>query len=100
MNVVLRYVFNTGFVWSEEIARLCFIYLVYLGAIGAARDNRHLLIDSLLLKLPKVFQKIIYTLVQICTVWLMVILVRGSWGLIIQNLHDKWVATHFPTYLV
>ena len=45
MNVVLRYVFNTGFVWSEEIARLCFIYLVYLGAIGAARDNRHLLID-------------------------------------------------------
>ena len=100
MNVVLRYVFNTGFVWSEEIARLCFIYLVYLGAIEAARDNRHLLIDSLLLKLPKVFQKIIYTLVQICTVWLMVILVRGSWGLVIQNLHDKWVATHFPTYLV
>ncbi|MDR2113401.1 MAG: TRAP transporter small permease subunit, partial [Candidatus Accumulibacter sp.] len=48
MNVVLRYVFSMGFAWSEEIARLCFIYLVYLGAIGAMRDNQHLIIDSLL----------------------------------------------------
>lgn len=100
MNVVLRYVFNKGFVWSEEIARLCFIYLVYLGSIGAARDNRHLLIDTLLLKFPPVLQKIVYTLVQVCVIWLMGILATGSWGLILQNLNDKWVATHFPTYLV
>jgi TRAP-type C4-dicarboxylate transport system permease small subunit len=100
MNVVLRYCFNRGFAWSEEIARLCFIYLVYLGSIGAARDNRHLLIDTVLLKVPQMAQKVIYALVQVCIIWLMGIVTSGSWGLVIQNLNDNWVATKFPTYLV
>ncbi|MDR2150470.1 MAG: TRAP transporter small permease [Spirochaetaceae bacterium] len=100
MNVVLRFFFSTGFAWSEEIARLCFIYLVYLGSIEAMRDNRHLLIDSVLMRVPVFMQKLIYALVQICTIWLMVILSQGSWGLVLQNIHDNWVATKFPTFLV
>jgi TRAP-type C4-dicarboxylate transport system permease small subunit len=99
-NVVLRYFFSKGFAWSEEIARLCFIYLVYLGSIGAMRDNRHLLIDSLLSRIPVLWQRIVYALVQIGIIWLMGILTVGSWGLVIQNLRDRWVATHFPSFLV
>lgn len=99
MNVVLRQ-FNKGFAWSEEIARLCFIYLVYLGTIGAMRDNRHLLIESVLLRVPPFFQKLVYALIQIAIIWLMVILTQGSWGLTIQNLNDRWVATRYPTFLV
>lgn len=100
MNVVLRYFFSKGFAWSEEIARICFIYLVYLGSIEAARDNRHLLIDSLLLKFKPFPQKCIYCLIQVCIIWLMGILTVGSFGLMKLNLHDRWVATHFPIYLV
>jgi TRAP-type C4-dicarboxylate transport system permease small subunit len=99
-NVVFRYVFSKGFAWSEEIARLCFIYLVYLGSIGAMRDNRHLLIDSVLVRVPVMWQKIIYALVQAGIIWLMAILTMGSWGLVVQNLRDRWVATQFPTFLV
>jgi TRAP-type C4-dicarboxylate transport system permease small subunit len=100
MNVVFRYLFSKGFAWSEEIARICFIYLVYLGSIGAMRENRHLLIDSVLNRVPPICQKIIYALVQGCIIWLMVILTRGSWGLVLQNMNDNWVATKFPTFLV
>ncbi|MDR2177471.1 MAG: TRAP transporter small permease [Treponema sp.] len=100
MNVVFRYLFSKGFAWSEEIARLCFIYLVYLGSIGAMRDNQHLIIDSILSRVPRIAQRIIYFLVQIGVIWLMIILTRGSWGLVIQNLNDNWVATKFPTFLV
>jgi TRAP-type C4-dicarboxylate transport system permease small subunit len=100
MNVVFRYLFSRGFAWSEEIARLCFIYLVYLGSIGAMRDNQHLIIDSILSRVPLIAQRIIYFLVQAAVIWIMVILVQGSWGLVLQNLHDNWVATKFPTYLV
>ena len=99
-NVLLRYFFSTGFEWSEEIARLCFIYLVYLGAIGAMRDNQHLLIDSLLTRIPTFYQKIIYGLVQIGIIWIMGVLSVGSWQLIVQNLNDRWVATQFPIFLV
>ena len=99
-NVVLRYVFSTGFEWSEEIARFCFIYLVYLGAIGAMRENQHLIIDSLLSRIPVLWQKIIYFLVQIGIIWVMAVLTKGSWQLVVQNLNDRWVATQFPIYLV
>jgi TRAP-type C4-dicarboxylate transport system permease small subunit len=99
MNVVLRQ-FNKGFAWSEEIARLCFIYLVYLGTIGAMRDNRHLLIESVLLRISPLLQKVVYALIQISVIWLMVILTQGSWGLTMQNLNDRWVATQYPTFLV
>ena len=99
-NVVLRYVFSTGFEWSEEIARLCFIYLVYLGAIGTMRENQHLIIDSVLSRIPDIWQKAIYFLVQVGIIWMMVVLTRGSWQLVMQNLGDRWVATQFPIYLV
>ena len=99
-NVVLRYVFSTGFEWSEEIARLCFIYLVYLGAIGAMRENQHLIIDSVLSRIPALWQKIVYFLVQLGIIWVMAVLTLGSWQLVMQNLGDRWVATQFPIYLV
>lgn len=100
MNIVLRYLFNMGFAWSEEIARLCFIYLVYFGSIEAAKDNRHLFIDSLLLKFKPGAQKVLYALIQGCVIWLMGILTVGSIGMMRQNLNDRWVATQFPIYLV
>jgi TRAP-type C4-dicarboxylate transport system permease small subunit len=100
MNVILRYFFSTGFAWSEEVARLCFIYLVYLGSIGAMHDNQHLGIDSVLSRVPDHVQKILYFLVQAGIIWVMVILTQGSWHLVIQNLNDRWVATQTPIYLV
>ncbi len=99
-NVVLRYVFSTGFTWSEEIARLSFIYLVYLGAIGAMRDNHHLIIDSILTRVSPLAQKAVFLLIQAGIIWVMVILTLGSWQLVIQNLEDRWVATQFPVFLV
>jgi TRAP-type C4-dicarboxylate transport system permease small subunit len=100
LNVVGRYMFNIGFVWSEEISRLCFIFLVYLGSIEAMRDNRHLMIDTLMLKVPKTAQTIIYAVVQVCIIWLMAIQTSGSWGLVMQNRNNRWVSTGFPAHFV
>jgi TRAP-type C4-dicarboxylate transport system permease small subunit len=100
MNVVLRYIFSTGFAWSEEIARLCFIFLVYLGSIEAMRDNRHLIVDSVIRRIPGVAQKILYALLQGCIVWLMLILTQGSWRLARQNLTNKWMITGFPIAVI
>jgi len=100
LNVVLRYAFSKGFAWSEEIARLCFIYLVYLGSIEAMRDNRHLIIDTVLSRLPALPQKILYAALQLCIVWLMYLLTAGSWKLVMQNMKNRWVATQFPTWII
>jgi TRAP-type transport system small permease protein len=46
-NVVLRYGFNSGIVVSEEAARFLFVWLTFIGAIVAMRENAHLGVDSL-----------------------------------------------------
>lgn len=100
VNVILRYFFSSGMVWSEEVARLCFIYLVYLGAVGAFRDNRHLGMQTILERAPGKTQKVLYVLVQLIIIWVMVLLLQGSWELMVQNSGDRWVATGYPRALV
>ncbi|MDB5780040.1 MAG: dctM [Polaromonas sp.] len=45
-NVVLRYVFNRGIDISDEMSRFCFIWLTYIGAMVAMRENGHLGVDT------------------------------------------------------
>ncbi len=52
-NVVLRYGFGTGINISEELSRLMFIWVVFIGAILAARERSHLNVDLLDKMLPR-----------------------------------------------
>lgn len=99
LNVVLRQ-FNMGFAWSEEIARICFIYLVYLGSIIAARENRHLMFDTMIYKVPERAQKFLYVVIQGIIIWLMGVLATGAFQNAWKNRNDFWVATHFPIFMV
>jgi len=40
--VFLRYAFNSGITISDEMARYCFIWLTYIGAMVAMREGGHL----------------------------------------------------------
>jgi TRAP-type C4-dicarboxylate transport system permease small subunit len=51
-NVVMRYAFNSGITVSEEMSRYCFVWLTYLGAMVAMRENGHLGVDTLVKLLP------------------------------------------------
>lgn len=99
-NVVLRYAFDTGLTWSAETARLAFIYLVYLGTIGAYRDNQHLGVDTLLEKTSPKVANVLYAVIQVIVIWVMVLLALGSWQLAVQTMDARWVATQYPTWLV
>ncbi len=46
-NVVLRYGFNSGITFSEELSRWAFVWMTFLGAIVALRENGHLGTDLL-----------------------------------------------------
>ncbi|NNF41358.1 MAG: TRAP transporter small permease [Woeseiaceae bacterium] len=45
-QIVLREVFSTGFVWADELIKLMVLWLAMVGAVAAARDNRHIRIDA------------------------------------------------------
>ena len=57
-NVILRYVFNSGITVSEELSRILFVWLTFLGAVVAMKDHAHLGIDSLTKRLPPLGKKI------------------------------------------
>ncbi len=53
-NVFMRYAFNSGLTLSEELSRWLFVWVTFLGAVIALRDNAHLGTDMLVGKLgPK-----------------------------------------------
>ena len=51
LGVFSRYVLQATFQWYDEVARLCFVWMVFLGAASAVRRGAHfrlhLLIDRL-----------------------------------------------------
>lgn len=100
LNVVMRFIFNSGLAWSEEVARLAFIFLVYMGTIGAYRDNRHLGVNLLLERMPVRLAQATYVIVQGIVIWVMYLLTRGSITLAQQTVNDRWVATQFPRWIV
>ena len=59
INVVGRYVFKMGIVESEEIARILFVWLTYLGAVLCFKTNSHVLVDILINFLHGVTRKIV-----------------------------------------
>src|SRR5690554_5609036 len=44
-QIILRFVFNGGNIWSEELTRYCFVWVVMLGSVVAIRKARHMRID-------------------------------------------------------
>jgi len=46
-NVVLRYAFNSGIAISEELSRLLFVWLIFLGAVLASAQRVHIGFDTL-----------------------------------------------------
>ena len=51
-QVVLRYVFNSGFIWALEATQTCFAWLVMMGISYGVRVNAHLGVNLLVAHLP------------------------------------------------
>ncbi|KJS19799.1 MAG: hypothetical protein VR72_17245 [Clostridiaceae bacterium BRH_c20a] len=52
-QVVARYVFVKPFSWAEEISRLFFIWMIFIGAATAVRENTHIRLEALDNILPR-----------------------------------------------
>lgn len=53
LQVVTRYGFSFSISWSEELARLSLICIVFLGAAVLTRSEAHLTVDTFVLPLPE-----------------------------------------------
>ncbi len=48
LQILARYIdFVPRYIWTEEVARFCFVWIIMLGAIIAVRDDSHFDVDVL-----------------------------------------------------
>ncbi len=57
INIILRYIFNSGLVWSEEVATGCFVWAVFIGAVAVFKHRGHVGVDLIVKRLPQAMQR-------------------------------------------
>lgn len=57
LNIVLRNVAGIAWLWIPAVARLLFVWIVFLGVAAALRRNEHLVVDFFQRRMPRRLQK-------------------------------------------
>lgn len=78
-NVVLRYGFGSGIAWAEEIARLMFVWLIFLGAVLALRHHAHLGVELVQAKLPPKLRRACAVISHLLILYGLWLFLSGSW---------------------
>jgi len=105
-NVVLRYVFNSGFTASEELSRFLFLWLIFIGAIVAMKESAHLGVDTLVSRLPRGGKIFCVLVSNALLLWVCYLFFVGSWRQTVVGLGTDMPATgismawHYATGVV
>lgn len=75
INVILRYIFNTGIYGADEIALICFIWMSWLGISIGERQKEHIRIDMLSQSLHGLPKKILDITAELITLAILIFLV-------------------------
>ncbi|CAN7278707.1 TRAP transporter small permease [Acidovorax sp. LjRoot129] len=78
-NVVLRYVFNSGIAVSEELSRWLFVWITFLGAVAAIKENAHLGTDMLVSRLSVQGKKVCMVVGHVLMLYITWLFFEGSW---------------------
>jgi TRAP-type C4-dicarboxylate transport system permease small subunit len=99
-NVVLRYVFNSGITWAEEASRYLFIWLIFLGAIVASRENAHLGVDSLVSRLSVKNRRRVFVVNNLLLAVVMGLCADGAWKLTALTVDQVSASMRLPLAFV
>lgn len=83
-QVILRYILDQPFGWTEELGRVAFLIFVMLGAALAYRDDRHLGLDILEIRLPPHYRLFSVAIKRILVIVFAVVMIQQGVNLIIS----------------
>jgi TRAP-type transport system small permease protein len=102
VNVVLRYGFGSGVAASEELSRLLFVWMVFIGATAAYPAGEHMAFTSLvatLQKRPALF-KAMALLIRLLVLLACVLLAWGAWQQLVVGMGSRSVVLGYPVALL
>ena len=95
-NVVLRYGFNSGIHWSEEIALVIVIWFTFIAMALGVKESLHIHVDILPKKLPKAFFTSLDCIRDVLVVLIGGIMIRYGWKLTLNGAKSSLPATNIP----
>ncbi len=101
-NVVLRYGFNSGLNATEELSRLLFVWMVFLGATAAYPVGQHMAFTSLVAMLRRRPAAFAFATLAIRLLVLLacVLLGRGAWQQVVVGMDSHSVVLGYPVALL
>jgi TRAP-type C4-dicarboxylate transport system permease small subunit len=102
VNVVLRYGFGSGVAASEELSRLLFVWMVFIGATAAYPLGEHMAFTSLLLPLRSKPRALVAMtlLIRATVVLACVLLAWGAWQQVVVGLDSRSVVLGYSSALL
>jgi TRAP-type C4-dicarboxylate transport system permease small subunit len=85
LQFVMRRVFSNSLVWSEELARYMFIWLIYIGISYGAKLKRHIKVEVLVNALPPKMQPYLLMLGEIIFLGFAVYIIFSSHGIVMRQ---------------
>jgi TRAP-type C4-dicarboxylate transport system permease small subunit len=95
-NVVLRYIFNSGITVSEELARFCFLWLIFVGSVVVMREGGHLGVDTVIARLPRAGKVACVLASNVLILWVCYLFFVGSWRQTVVGWGTLMPATGIP----
>ena len=102
INVVLRYGFGSGIPASEELSRLLFVWMVFIGAAAAYPAGEHMAFTSLaglLARKPLAF-KLLTAVIRVLVMAACAMLGWGAWQQVVVGMDSHSVVLGYPTALL
>ena len=96
MQVVGRYVFGTGFSWTEELMRYLMVWLMMLGSVACIFRAEHMAVETIETRVgPARAQLVKSALYSVAAIFCLFVLVYG-WPLALRNAAQVAPASGIP----
>lgn len=100
-NVVLRYVFNSGLMWSEEVALLLAVWFIFIAMSLGVKQNLHINISIIPEgKLPPRLSRILDIIKSLAILILALTMLLDGWKLVGFTMQSIMPATQWPAGLL
>lgn len=102
INVVLRYGFGSGVAASEELSRLLFVWMVFIGATAAYPAGEHMAFTSLVgaLRDRPLAMALATALIRLLVLLGCGLIAWGAWLQVVVGLDSHSVVLGYPTALL
>lgn len=79
VNVVLRYLWNSGLPLSDELSRFAFVWLTFIGAVVVYHHRQHMGMETLVAQMGPRGRRVLMGISDLVILGCAVVLTHGTW---------------------